>query len=198
MKIVRTLLPVVLTLIVIGAVFHPDEMKATAQTESNPQQNSATTQAESDKTEFECRFASGPIAIDGKANDKAWQAAEVIDHFYLPWLQDKARAAKTATKAKLLWDRENLYFFAELEDHDLFADIQEHDGKTWFNDVFELFFKPATDKPGYYEFHVSAAGTVMDAFLPQRGDGGFDKHVADGDFHIAAKVIQRGTLNQRQ
>ena len=28
--------------------------------------------------------------------------------------------------------------------------------------VFELFFKPADDKGGYYEFQVNAAGTVLD------------------------------------
>ena len=39
--------------------------------------------------------------------------------------------ARTATTAKLLWDREYLYFFADMEDADLFADVTEHDGKTW-------------------------------------------------------------------
>ena len=68
-----------------------------------------------------------------------------------------------------------------VEDDDLFADINEHDGKTWDNDVFEMFFKPAKNKSGYFEFHVSAAGTVMDVFLPKRGDGKFKEHLADGD-----------------
>ena len=38
----------------------------------------------------------------------------------------------------------------------------------WTNDVFELFFRPDADKPGYYEFQVNAAGTVFDAFFPKR------------------------------
>ena len=80
----------------------------------------------------------------------------------------RCRPPKTATKAKLLWDREYLYFLAEMDDTDLYADVQEHDGMTWDNDVFELFFKPADDKPGYYEFQVNAAGTVIDMFLPRR------------------------------
>src|SRR5262245_17749409 len=66
-------------------------------------------------TEFECRWARGPITIDGNADEDAWKHAQVIDNFYLPWLGPKARAAKTATKAKLLWDREYLYFFADME-----------------------------------------------------------------------------------
>ncbi len=149
------------------------------------------------RREFECRFASTPITIDGRADEAAWADADVIDHFYLPWLGDEARAAKTTTTARLLWDREYLYFFAEMEDHDLFADVTEHDGKTWDNDVFELFFKPADDKPGYYEFQVNAAGTVLDMFLPRRGDGGYERYAGDGDFHVESRVTLRGTLNQR-
>jgi len=148
-------------------------------------------------TEFECRWATTPIKIDGKADEEAWKHAQVIDGFYLPWLK-KPRMARTATKAKLLWDREYLYFFADMEDTDLYADVKEHDGQTWDNDVFELFFKPADDKPGYYEFQVNAAGTIMDMFLPRRGAGGFQRFKKDGDFHIQAKVVLRGTLNKWQ
>src|SRR5262249_16429760 len=56
-------------------------------------------------TVFECRWTDGPIKIDGKANEEAWKHAQVIDNFYLPWFGKKARAARTATKARLLWDR---------------------------------------------------------------------------------------------
>jgi uncharacterized repeat protein (TIGR03806 family) len=148
-------------------------------------------------TAFECRWAEGPITIDGKADEPVWKNAQVIDHFYLPWTKD-GRRARTATKARLLWDREYLYFFAEMEDTDLYADVKEHDGMLWENDVFELFFKPAEDKPGYYEFQVNAAGAVLDMFLPRRGAGGYRRFVKDGDFHVEAKVRLQGTLNHWQ
>jgi glucose/arabinose dehydrogenase len=152
--------------------------------------------AEEPPAEFACPYAGGEIVIDGEAKDEAWAEAVVIDRFYLPWLKENQRPARTATKAKLLWDRENLYFFAEMEDGDLYADVTEHDGRTWDNDVFELFFKPADDKPGYYEFQVNAAGTVMDMLIPRRNAGGYVRFVADGEFNIEAKVALRGTLNQ--
>ena len=82
-----------------------------------------------------------------------------------------------------------------MEDTDLYADVTEHNGMTWENDVFELFFKPAVDKPGYYEFQVNAAGAVLDMFLPRRGAGGYRRFKSDGDFHVDAKVVLRGTLN---
>lgn len=145
-------------------------------------------------TSFECRWADAPIKIDGKADEPVWKQAPMIDQFYLPWLR-QPRPAKTATRAKLLWDREAIYFFADMEDADLYADIKEHDGMTWENDVFELFFKPADDKPGYYEFQVNAAGTILDMYLPRRHAGAYKRFARDGDFHVEAKVICRGTLN---
>jgi glucose/arabinose dehydrogenase len=145
-------------------------------------------------TSFECRFTDTPIKIDGKGSDPAWKNAQVIDHFYLPW-DASQRAAKTKTKAKLLWDREFLYFLADMEDSDLYADEKNHDGMLWFYDVFELFFKPADDKPGYYEFQVNPANAVLDMFLPRRNAGGYQRFIKDGDFHIETKVHLRGTLN---
>ena len=141
----------------------------------------------------ECRFTDMPITIDGKADEKAWESAEIIDKFSLPWLGKEARPSKTTTKARLLWDLDNLYFFGEMVDSDLYADVTEHDGDTWNNDVFELFIKPADNKPGYYEFQVNAKNTVFDMFLPRRG------HVARfrraQEFHLETKVVLDGTLN---
>ncbi|MFO0964395.1 MAG: sugar-binding protein [Gemmataceae bacterium] len=146
-------------------------------------------------TTFECRFADAPVKITGKGTDPAWKKAQIIDNFYLPWLGAKARAAKTKTVARLLWDREYIYFFAEMEDSDLYADVKEHDGMTWDNDVFELFFKPSDKHAGYYEFQVNAAGTILDMFLPRRGAGGYQRFAKDGKFHVEAKVHLDGTLN---
>jgi uncharacterized repeat protein (TIGR03806 family) len=151
-----------------------------------------------DQVAFNCRWAEQPLTIDGVAEEVAWKHAEVIDRFYLPWLRENVRPARTATKARLLWDRQFLYFFAEMEDSDLYADIKQHDGETWNNDVFELFFKPAKENAGYYEFQVNAAGTTMDMFLPRRNSGGFRRFISDREFHIDAKVKIRGTLKKWQ
>jgi uncharacterized repeat protein (TIGR03806 family) len=143
----------------------------------------------------ECRWATGPITIDGQADEPAWQQAELLDNFGQPWLPEKPKA-KTATNARLLWDRDNLYFFADLEDHDLFANLTQHDDRTWLNDVFELFFRPDENKPPYYEFQVNAAGTMLDIYFRQKGVP-FDEAKRDGEFHWQAAVVRRGTLDNR-
>lgn len=142
-----------------------------------------------------CHWASSPIVIDGQANEAAWQNAQVIDHFRIPATNKNLPA--TSTQARLLWDRQYFYFFAELEDHDLFADVTEHDGKTWDNDVFEIFLKPSDEASGYYEFQVNAAGTEMDMFLPDRKSGGYQALKSANVFHWNTKVQRTGTLNVR-
>ena len=143
----------------------------------------------------ECRWAEGRITVDGNADEPAWKNAQTITRFLAPWATNSP-PAKTRTTARLLWDREFLYFHAEMEDRDLYADITTKDGNTWNNDVFELFFKPALDKPGYYEFQVNAANTQFDLFLPRRASWLVDRLRNDQEFHIESKVVHRGTLNQ--
>ena len=57
--------------------------------------------------EFVCHFASTAIAIDGQADEEAWSEAQTIDRFYLPWLKEQARPARTATQISV---RESLAY----------------------------------------------------------------------------------------
>src|SRR3954469_23272470 len=86
---------------------------AAALGESPPNVLADAPAAKGSRDAFECRWAESPIKIDGVLDDAAWKHADVIDYFYLPWLGKKARPARTATKAKLLWDREYIYFCAD-------------------------------------------------------------------------------------
>lgn len=142
---------------------------------------------------YECRRATTGIVLDGRPDETAWEHAAVIDGFGRAW---DGRRASTATRARLLWDDRNLYFFAEMEDRDLFADLTEHDARLWLNDVFELFFKPS-ERPGYYEFQVNAAGATLDVFFPAKVPDGFEKFKAAHAFDFDATVRLDGTLNRR-
>jgi hypothetical protein len=140
----------------------------------------------------ECRWATGPIQINGKADEPAWKNAQEIKDFSVYW---QKRKPKTATTARLLWDDDNLYFTADMEDSDLYADIKGHNGMPWLNDVFELFFKPAEDKLTYYEFQVNAANAQLELFLPSRGAGGWQRFAPLTKFGMESAVVLRGTLN---
>lgn len=146
-------------------------------------------------TDFECRWAAVPPKIDGVLDDEVWKGAQVVTEFTSAWLEGDRRKPPTGIKARLLWDREYLYFSAEMEDWDVFANVKEQDANIWTCDVFELFFKPSKDKPGYYEFEVNAANGKLDMFLPSRGAGGYARHKSEIEFHIDSAVKVNGTLN---
>ena len=143
----------------------------------------------------ECRRATGPLTIDGRADEAAWRKAEVLKDFAVFWQQ---RPATSATQARLLWDDRNLYFTAEMADKDLYADVKTHNGMTWANDVFELFFKPSTTSLKYYEFQVNAANTQLELFLPSRGSGGYQRFAPRTRLGLQSAVVLQGTLNHWQ
>src|SRR5262249_32925111 len=140
----------------------------------------------------ECRWATGPIRIDGRADEAAWQKAQVLKDFASYWLK---RPARSATRARLLWDEKYLFFTAEMEDTDLYADVQKRNGMTWSNDVFELFFKPSPDSLKYYEFQVNAANTPLELFFPSRGSGGYQRFAPLTRLGMESAVQLQGTLN---
>lgn len=157
----------------------------------------ATTAAAAEPTAppeaYVCKHATSPIVVDGKADEAAWAAAVPLDKFYAHW--QKQRPGHTATKARLLWDEESLYFFADMGDADLYADLTQHDDWIWNNDVFELFFKPSVERRAYYEFQVSPANTRLDMFVAARGAGGVYRFLKADKFDWETKTVLRGTLN---
>jgi hypothetical protein len=146
---------------------------------------------------YQCQFASGPIVVDGRDNDDAWKHAQPVNDFKMPWVRNGSTKPPTATRAKLLWDDQYLYFHAQMDDADLFADVTKHDGQTWDNDVFELFLKPGEDQPAYYEFQVNAANTTFDMYVPQRSALSNPGLKSDGEFDFKTAVRLDGTLNAR-
>ena len=144
---------------------------------------------------LECRWAETPPVLDGRGDDAVWQRAARAEDFGQPWAAG-APAAKARTVARLLWDREWLYFYAEMDDADVSADVREHDGPMWENDVFELFFRPSEKHAGYFEFEVNPAGAVLDAFFPNAESWRDPGQLHRGEFHVEAKVVVRGTLNE--
>lgn len=145
--------------------------------------------------EVVCSRATDKIQIDGLATETSWQDAEVIDKFYHPAVSPP-ELGKTKTKARLLWDDEALYFFAEMEDADLYADVVEQDGQTWDNDVFELFFKPDFKRTSYYEFQVTPRNTHFDAYIVSRNaGGGVRRWKSAHEFHWETKPVLKGSLN---
>jgi hypothetical protein len=183
---------VILSVVMVLAAFILVPLATTAQ---DPTQKSPAPDTKKALT-YDCIFTKEKVTIDGKADEPAWKLATAVNEFTISWARDGKTKPPTATRAKLLWNLEYLYFFAEMDDSDVFANVTEHDGVTWNNDVFEMFLKPSEDKPGYYEFQVNAANTTLDMYMPRRNAGGYDRFKSDGDFDFKTAVILNGTLNK--
>jgi glucose/arabinose dehydrogenase len=92
----------------------------------------------------------------------------MIEGFFLPWLSP-ARPARAKTRARLLWDREYLYFLAQMEGLPAppspGVDPSREEG-------FSLFLKPEANRPAYFEFITDPAGQRRS--LAQAGSGSGD------------------------
>jgi anti-anti-sigma factor len=139
-----------------------------------------------------CRRAKTPPVIDGKLDDPAWADAAVIDRFPAYW---QKQASGTGTKARLLWDDENLYFSATMTDTELRSFGTKRNDTLWLGDVFELFFKPSDDKPAYYEFQVNPKSVILELAFPKRGTD-FKILAAKPPMGMQAVAIADGTVDQ--
>jgi hypothetical protein len=140
-----------------------------------------------------CRWAAQAPTIDGKLDDPAWKDAAVIDRFPSFWQKTDPGPAH-ATKARLLWDRDALYFAGEMTDADVRAFGTRHNDHLWNGDVFELFFKPRPDRPEYFEFQVNPKSVLFEAAFLGRNKpiDSFDK-IAPMGMSAVARVD--GTLD---
>ncbi len=144
---------------------------------------------------YVCHRTTGPITVDGKLSEAAWQKARWTD-----WFVDIEGSKKPKptfrTHAKLLWDDEYLYIGAELEEHDVWATLKKHDDIVFHDPDFEVFIDPDGDGREYYEIEVNALNTIFDLFLehPYR-EGGKPAHHEWDLAGLKSAVWVAGTLN---
>ncbi|NIA14263.1 MAG: hypothetical protein GWP08_09285 [Nitrospiraceae bacterium] len=141
--------------------------------------------------EFQALHVQGPIEIDGVLDEDDWKRAAP--------LKMVTRWNKTRTKYRgvvyVLWDEEYAYFACDFEDSDLYAEVEEHDGKTWNDDAFEVFLQPEPGETDYFEIHVTARGTTMDLKVPAARDQEFEDQVK-WESGMKGAVELDGTLNK--
>ncbi len=121
---------------------------------------------------YVCYRATQPIKIDGKLDDRAWEAA--------PWSTafvdiegDAKPKPRWQTRMKMLWDDQYLYIAAEMEEPYLWGTLTEHDAVIFHDNDFEVFLDPDGDNQNYCELELNAKNTTWDLLLtkPYR-DGG--------------------------
>ncbi|MRI00085.1 hypothetical protein GH721_05995 [Kriegella sp. EG-1] len=92
---------------------------------------------------FKALKTSEKINIDGKLNEAIWQNTEErkFDYFYniaKPYDQQQSTL-------RMLWDKNNIYLFYEMQDKYLTARETKRDGEPYLDDCAEIFFITAPD-----------------------------------------------------
>jgi hypothetical protein len=67
----------------------------------------------------------------------------------------------------MLWDDQNLYIAAELEEPNIWAYVTKHDDIVFHDNDFEIFVNPDNNAKQYFEIEINAIRTIFDLFLPK-------------------------------
>lgn len=134
------------------------------------------------------------MVIDGKADETSWQKAVWSDYFE-DIEGDRKPAPTWQTHFKMLWDEQNLYILAELEEPNVWAYYVTRDQIVFHENDFEIFIDPDGDTHNYFEFELNAQNTLFDLFMPSpyRNGGKYDISWDAEGFKSAVSID--GTIN---
>jgi hypothetical protein len=113
---------------------------------------------------YVCHRAGGPLTIDGRLDEPAWQAVPWSEPFVDIEGNSKPRP-RYRTRVKMLWDDEYLYIGAELEEPHVWATLTRHDSVIFHDNDFEVFLDPDGDSHLYAELELNALNTTWDLLL---------------------------------
>lgn len=143
---------------------------------------------------YVCYRAGGPIQIDGRADEPSWADA--------PWTQDFVDIQgpgkpppRFRTRAKILWDDQYLYVFAQLQEPHVWGTITRKNAVIFRDNDFEVFINPDASNHNYYEYEMNALNTIWELTLdrPYRDDG--PVHLGTNMAGLKSAVHVDGTLN---
>ena len=128
-------------------------------------------------------------------DEKDWQSAEWTDYF-LDIEGNKKPKPTFTTRVKMLWDKEYLYFAAELEEPHVWATLRQRDTIIFYDNDFEIFIDPDGDAQSYFEFEMNANNTVWDLFITKPYRILWGKIIDTWDIKgLKSAVHVNGTLN---
>lgn len=143
---------------------------------------------------YYCYRADKPHFLDGKLDKPFWEAAPFTDEF-LDIEGEHMERPRFLTRAKMLWDDENLYIGATLDGDEIWGYVTRRDDVIFQDNDFEIFIDPDSDTCQYYEFEMNVLNTIWDLFLPTPyRDGGSALHGYDIR-GLRTAVFVDGTIN---
>lgn len=143
---------------------------------------------------YPCRRTDTVPALDGLLDDGPWKTAPWSESFVdiEGWNKPTPRYA---TWFKMLWDDENLYIGAYLEEPHLWATYDKYDMVVFHEHDFEVFIDPDGNKESYYELEFNVIGTIFDLYLDREYRLGGTAHHQWNCEGIEGAISKFGTAN---
>ncbi len=144
---------------------------------------------------YDCFRTADKIKIDGKLTEGAWAKAVESQPFVDISGYDYPKPVKD-TWVKMMWDEDNLYIGARLEEDNIVANLTQRDTIIYHDNDFEVFIDPDGDGQHYFEIENNARGVVFDLMLdkPYRSGGSF--FIPWNCEGLQLAVSHDGTLNK--
>lgn len=133
------------------------------------------------------------IHIDGKM-DLIWDTAPWSSAFVDIEGTHKS-TPQYQTQFKMLWDENNLYIYARLEEPHVWGTLKQRDAIIYHDNDFEIFLKPKLSSPSYYEIEINALNTLMDLMMPKPYRFGGQALMHWDTKNIASAIHVEGTIN---
>jgi hypothetical protein len=138
--------------------------------------------------------ATGPIVIDGIADEPAWLGARHNSSFHVVEGGGCTDNSADNTQARLTWDDQYLYVFVASEDADVYSPYTARDDTLWKHDVVEIFIDADRNRRGYVELQVSPRNVHFDTWFATTRSGVRDDSF---DAEMISQVVTKGTLDNR-
>ncbi len=144
---------------------------------------------------YVCYRSNAPIVVDGKLNDPSWKKASWTRNFADIEGDDVRPTPRFGTRAMMLWDDENFFITADLEEPDVWGTLTKPGSVIYNDNDFEIFIKPFEDISSYFEFEFNALNTGWELFLdkPYYRGGNADTSWSCKGLKHAVQI--EGTLN---
>jgi len=111
---------------------------------------------------YGCRFAAGPIKIDGSLDDPAWADAPFSADFIRRRVGVRIMPKNIHTRMKMLHDDANLYIGVECRDSDIWSTFTERDDPVLFEEAVSVYVDPLGNGRDYYGFYVNPLNALLD------------------------------------
>ena len=109
----------------------------------------------------------GPVVVDGSLDETSWANAEWTNKFDHILSTRGYTKPFVATRAKMLWDSERIYFAAEMEEPNLIAHVTVNDTVVCADNDLEIFIDMDDDAQNYIEMQFNVLGTIEDILFPK-------------------------------